>query len=45
MLIGVEFDAEQNNVALSSDGEKICKCYIKALFSYWYPKLPIEGIE
>lgn len=43
--IGVDFDATQNNSELSLNGEKICRSYIKAIFNFWYPKLPKEGIE
>jgi len=43
--LGIEFDATQNNSMLAIDGEKISRLYLKALFKFWYPNLPEEGIE
>ncbi len=43
--LDIEYDADLNNLKLANDGEKICKYYIKALFNFWYPNLPNEGVE
>lgn len=41
----LEFEISQNNAVLSKEGETICKNYIRALLNFWYPKLPIQGVE
>lgn len=43
--LGVEFDDSLNNAVLALEGEKICKNYIRAVFSFWYPKFPQEGVD
>lgn len=43
--IELEFDIIQNNANLATEGESICKNYIRALLNFWYPKLPAQGIE
>jgi hypothetical protein len=43
--LGVDYDADLNNLKLANEGEKICKYYIKALFNFWYPNFPNEGVE
>jgi len=43
--LGVEFDASQNNAQLAEEGEEICRNYLRAVFNFWYPKLPQAGVE
>lgn len=43
--IGLEYDIMQSNNALSIKGESICRNYLKAVFKFWYPNLPEEGVN
>jgi hypothetical protein len=45
--LGIDFSNQtvENNLRLAQEGEKICKFYLRALFNFWYPNLPDEGVE